>query len=155
MTASAIWAEQARTNVGVLTYTRLKPDKDVGQRMTCGFTAAGTGADEKSSGTIRASGRELASGKVALAWAVIGPADAKATWLSFATIRAASGQPPILVGEKNPAVVLRLDTANKDCDGSSTSALNRGAFKSAAWGWGSPLATTDSEAEPRKAWNGR
>jgi hypothetical protein len=136
MTASATWAEQAQPNVGVLTYTLIKPDMDVGQRMTCGFKAAGTGADEKDSGTIRASEQEQASGKVVLAWAVIGPADAKMPtgFLSQRYVRgkAVSGQPPILVGEKNPAVVLQLGTANQDCDGSSTSALNGGAFKSVA-----------------------
>jgi hypothetical protein len=114
VTASAAWSEQAQTNVGVLTCTLVKPDKDVAQRMTCGFKAAGTGADEKYSGTIRASEQELASGKVVLVWAVIGPADEKMPtgFLSQRYVRgkAASGQPPILVGEKNPAVVLQSET---------------------------------------------
>jgi hypothetical protein len=116
VTASAAWAEQARTNVGVLTCTLDKPDNDVGQKMTCGFKAAGTGADEKYSGTIRGSGQELASGKVVLVWAVIGPAEAKMPtgFLSQRYVRgkSASGQPAVLVGEKNPAIVLQSETNN-------------------------------------------
>ena len=48
VTTSAAWAEQARTNVGVLTCTLVKPDKDVGQKMTCEFKAA-----ENSTGPTR------------------------------------------------------------------------------------------------------
>ena len=114
--ASAAWAEQARTNVGVLTCTLVKPDKDVGQKLTCGFKAAGTGADEKYSGTISGSEQGLASGKVVLVWAVIGPADAKMSpgFLSQRYVRgkSAAGQPPILVGAKNPAIVLQSETNN-------------------------------------------
>jgi hypothetical protein len=113
--AGVAWAEQARTNVGVLTCTLAKPDKDVGQKMTCGFKAAGTGADEKYGGTILGGGPELTSGKIVLVWAVIGPADAKMPtgFLSQRYVRgkAAAGQPPILIGEKNPAVVLQSETS--------------------------------------------
>ena len=116
VTASAAWAEQARTNVGVLTCTLIKPDKDVGQKMTCGFKAAGAGADEKYSGTIRGSDQELAAGKIVLVWAVIGPAEAKIPtgFLSQRYVRAKSapGQPAVLVGEKNPAIVLQSETNN-------------------------------------------
>jgi hypothetical protein len=114
VTASAAWTEQARTNVGVLTCTLVTPDKDVGQKMTCGFKAAGTGADEKYSGTIHGSEQELVSGKVVLVWAVIGPAETKIPtgFLAQRYVRGKSalGQPAVLVGEKNPAIVLQSET---------------------------------------------
>ena len=45
--AGAIAAEQPQTNLGVLTCTLVKPAKEVGHKMTCGFKPAGTGAEEK------------------------------------------------------------------------------------------------------------
>jgi hypothetical protein len=36
-TATVASAEQARTNLGVLTCTVVNPAKDEGQKMTCGF----------------------------------------------------------------------------------------------------------------------
>ena len=55
--------------------------------MTCGFRPAGTGAEEKYSGSVRGSEQDLPSGKVVLVWTVVGPADGKIGAVhSFATI---------------------------------------------------------------------
>jgi len=75
--------------------------------MTCGFKPAGTGAEEKYGGMIRTSGQDLPAGKVVLIWLVMGPADEKmrAGILSQRYVKgvAASGQAPLLVGEKRSA----------------------------------------------------
>jgi hypothetical protein len=115
-TATVASAEQARTNLGVLTCTVVNPAKDEGQKMTCGFKPAGSGAEEKYSGNVRGSEQDLPSGKVVLVWTVVGPADGKigAGILSQRYIRAkgTSGEVPMLVGEKNPAIVLQSETNN-------------------------------------------
>ena len=115
-TATVASAEQARTNLGVLTCTVVNPAKDKGQKMTCGFKPAGSGAEEKYSGNVRGSEQDLPSGKVVLVWTVVGPADGKigAGILSQRYIRAkgTSGEVPMLVGEKNPAIVLQSETNN-------------------------------------------
>jgi hypothetical protein len=114
--ATVASAEQARTNLGVLTCTVVNPAKDEGQKMTCGFKPAGSGAEEKYSGNVRGSEQDLPSGKVVLVWTVVGPADGKigAGILSQRYIRAkgTSGEVPMLVGEKNPAIVLQSETNN-------------------------------------------
>ena len=114
LTATLACAEQARTNLGVLTCTVANPAKGESQRMTCGFKPAGTGAEENYSGNIR--GSEQASGKVVLVWTVLGPADGKigAGILSQRYMKAkrTSGQVPMLVGEKNPAIALQSETNN-------------------------------------------
>jgi uncharacterized protein DUF992 len=113
-TATVASAEQARTNLGVLTCTVVNPAKDEGQKMTCGFKPAGRGAEEKYSGNVRGSEQDLPSGKVVLVWTVVGPADGKigAGILSQRYIKAkgTSGEEPMLVGEKNPAIVLQSET---------------------------------------------
>ena len=115
-TATVASAEQARTNLGVLTCTVVNPAKDEGQKMTCGFKPAGSGAEEKYSGNVRGSEQDLPSGKVVLVWTVVGPADGKigAGILSQRYIKAkgTSGEVPMLVGEKNPAIVLQSETNN-------------------------------------------
>jgi len=115
-TATVASAEQARTNLGVLTCTVVNPAKDEGQKMTCGFKPAGSGAEEKYSGNVRGSEQDLPSGKVVLVWTVVGPADGKigAGILSQRYIKAKgrSGEVPMLVGEKNPAIVLQSETNN-------------------------------------------
>ena len=115
-TATVASAEQARTNLGVLTCTVVNPAKDEGQKMTCGFKPAGSGAEEKYSGNVRGSEQDLPSGKVVLVWTVVGPADGKigAGILSQRYIKAkgTSGEVPVLVGEKNPAIVLQSETNN-------------------------------------------
>jgi hypothetical protein len=68
MTGSAAWAEQARTNLGVLTCTVVSPVKDEAHKMTFGFKPVGTGAEEKYSGSVRGSEQDLPSGKVVLVW---------------------------------------------------------------------------------------
>src|SRR6476620_2799996 len=77
MTATALSAEKPHATLGVLTCTLIKPAQDAGQKLTCGFKPAGSGAEEKYSGTIRESGQDLPSGKVVLIWTVLGPAEGK------------------------------------------------------------------------------
>ncbi len=116
MSATIACAEQARTNLGVLTCTVANPGKDDGHKMTCGFKPAGTGADEKYSGSVRGSEQALPSGKVVLVWTVVGPADGKmrAGILSqrYKKAEDTSGLVPMLVGEKNPAIALQSETNN-------------------------------------------
>jgi len=116
LTATLACAEQARTNLGVLTCTVANPGKGEGQRMTCGFKPAGTGAEENYSGNIRGSEQDLPSGKIVLVWTVLGPANGKirAGILSqrYMKAKGISGQMPMLVGEKNPAIVLQHETNN-------------------------------------------
>jgi Protein of unknown function (DUF992) len=109
-------AEEARLNLGVLTCTFVKPAQDAAQKMTCGFKPAGSGAEEKYSGSIRESRQDLPSGKVVLIWAVLGPADGKkaAGALSQRYVKVqgatAQAQAPMLVGETNPSIVLQSET---------------------------------------------
>jgi hypothetical protein len=116
MTGSIVRAEQARTNLGVLTCTVVTPAKDEANKMSCGFKPAGTGAEEKYSGSIRGSEQDLPSGKIVLVWTVVGRADGKTGTgiLSqrYTKAKGASGQGPMLVGEKNPAIALQSETNN-------------------------------------------
>jgi uncharacterized protein DUF992 len=111
---STAQAEKGRVNLGVLTCTLIKPAQDAAHKMSCGFKSAGTGAEEKYSGTIRESGQELPLGKVVLIWAVLGPAEAKMRegMLAQRFVKGinAPGQSPMLVGETNPAVALQFET---------------------------------------------
>jgi len=112
MTASIGRAEQGRTNLGVLTCTVVKPAKDEAQKMTCGCKPAGSGAEEKYSGNVRGSEQALPSGKVVLVWTVVGPIGAGILSQRYTRAKDASGQVPILVGEKNPAITLQSETNN-------------------------------------------
>jgi uncharacterized protein DUF992 len=110
---STAHAEKARVNLGALTCTLIKPAQDAAHKITCGFKPAGTGAEEKYSGTIRESGQDLPSGKVVLIWAVLGPAEAKMRAGMLAQRYkgiSAPGQAPMLVGETNPGVALQFET---------------------------------------------
>jgi hypothetical protein len=82
--------------------------------MSCGFKPAGTGAEEKYSGTIRESSKELPPGKIVLIWTVLGPAEEKmrAGILAQRYLKATSapGQTPILVGETNRGIALQFET---------------------------------------------
>ena len=113
---STAYAENARVNLGVLTCTLITPAQDAAHKMTCGFKPAGTGAEEKYSGTIRESGQDLPSGKVVLIWAVLGAAEGKirAGILAqrYVKARGTPGQAPMLVGETNAAVALQFETNN-------------------------------------------
>jgi hypothetical protein len=75
----------------------------------------GTGAEEKYSGSVR-SEQDLPSGKVVLVWTVVGPTDGKigVGILSqrYTKAKGRSGQAPMLVGEKNPAIALQSETNN-------------------------------------------
>jgi hypothetical protein len=114
MTATAASAQKPRVNLGVLTCTLIKPAQDAAHKLTCGFKQAGTGAEEKYSGTVRESGQDLPSGKVVLIWTVLGPADGKiaAGSLSQRYMKAqgAAAEAPMLVGETNPNIVLQSET---------------------------------------------
>ena len=115
MTGSIASAEKARTNLGVLTCTVVSPVKDEAHKMTCGFRSAGTGAEEKYSGSVRGSEQDLRSGKVVLVWTVVGPADGNGAGIlsqRYTKAKGTSGQAPMLVGEKNPAIVLQSETNN-------------------------------------------
>jgi len=98
-------AEQPHTTLGVLTYTLLKPAQDEGHKMTYGFKAMGTGAEEKYSGTIRGRAQDLPP-KVVLIQLVLGPGDEKmrAGILAQRYVRgvAEPGQAPVLTGEIDP-----------------------------------------------------
>ena len=114
MTATAASAQKPRVNLGVLTCTLVKPAQDAAHKLTCGFKQAGTGAEEKYSGTIQESGQDLPSGKVVLIWTVLGPAEGKlrAGILAQRYVKGirAPGQSSMLVGETNPAIVLQFET---------------------------------------------
>jgi len=114
--AGAIAAEQAHTNLGVLTCTLIKPAQDARHKMTCGFKPAGTGIEEKYTGTILESGQALPPGKVVLIWLVLGPAEGKlrAGMLAQPYVKgvAAPGQAPLLVGETDPRIALQFETNN-------------------------------------------
>ena len=82
--------------------------------MTCGFRPSGSGAEEKYSGSIYESGKDLPPGKVVLIWAVLGSSDTKVapSILAQRYVKAntPAGQAPMLVGEKNPQIVLQSET---------------------------------------------
>src|SRR6516162_548508 len=111
---STSYAEKAPANFGVLTCTLVKPGQDARHKMTCGFKPAGTGAEEKYSGTIRESAQDLPPGKVVLIWLVLGPAEGKlhAGILAQRYVRAvaAPGQAPLLIGETDPRIALQFET---------------------------------------------
>jgi hypothetical protein len=112
----AAYAEKAPASLGVLTCTLVKPGQDTAHKMSCGFKAAGSGAEEKYSGTIRESNRDLPPGKVVLIWTVLGPAEEKIrTGLlaqQYVKGTSATGQTPMLVGEGNSAIALQFETNN-------------------------------------------
>ena len=107
-------AEKRLANLGVLTCTLVKRAQDTGQKMLCGFKPAGSGAEEKYSGTIRESDKELPAGRAVLIWTVLGSADVnvRVGLLAQRYVKdmSAPGQPPTLVGETNSAIVLQFET---------------------------------------------
>jgi hypothetical protein len=82
--------------------------------MTCGFRPSGSGAEEKYSGSIYESGKDLPPGKVVLIWAVLGSSDTKVApgilAQRYVKANTPAGQAPMLVGEKNPQIVLQSET---------------------------------------------
>ena len=112
--AAAVSAEKVVVNLGVLTCTLIKPTQEAAHKMTCGFRSAGARAEEKYTGTIRESAKDLPSGKVVLIWAVLGPAEGnmRAGILAQRFVKGSSapGQAPTLKGESNPAIVLQFET---------------------------------------------
>ncbi|HJY86574.1 MAG TPA: DUF992 domain-containing protein [Candidatus Acidoferrales bacterium] len=109
-----VQAEKRLANLGVLTCTLVKRAQDTGQKMLCGFKPAGSGAEEKYSGTIRESGKELPTGRAVLIWTVLGSADAnvRVGILAQRYVKeiSAPGHPPTLVGETNSAIILQFET---------------------------------------------
>jgi hypothetical protein len=111
---SAASAEEARTSLGVLTCTVVKPPEGQTRNMSCGFKPTGTGAEEKNSGSVRGTQGAEAAGKIVLVWTVLGPAIDKlpAGFLTqrYAPTESVPGKAPALVGNKNPAVALQPET---------------------------------------------
>jgi Protein of unknown function (DUF992) len=111
---STAYAEKAPASFGVLTCTFIKPGPDPAHKLTCGFKPVGTGAEEKYSGIIRGSGRDLPTGKIVLIWTVLGPAEGKMRpgMLAQRYMKAivARGETPVLVGETNPGIALQFET---------------------------------------------
>jgi len=109
-----VQAEKGLANLGVLMCTLVKPAQHTGQKMLCGFKPAGSAAEERYSGAIRESGKELPAGRAVLIWTVHGPADVhvRVGILAQRYVKgmSAPGQPPILVGETNSAIVLQFET---------------------------------------------
>src|SRR5690349_16500187 len=114
LTVMPVAAEKPRSNVGVLTCTLLKRAQETAEKMMCGFKPTGSGAEEKYSGVIHESGQGLPTGKVVLLWAVLATSGAKARpgMLAQRYLKAPNtpGTPPLLVGEKDPAIVLEFQT---------------------------------------------
>src|SRR5262245_8933880 len=111
---TVVQAEKGLAYLGVLTCTLVKPAQDTGQKMLCGFKSAGSGAEEKYSGIIRESGKELPRGRAVLIWTVHGPSgvNVRVGILAqrYAKGMSPPGEPPILVGETNSAIVLQFET---------------------------------------------
>ena len=82
--------------------------------MTCGFKPAGSGAEQKYTGSLHGRAQGATAGKLVLVWTVIGPAGAKVPdgLLAHRYVKAvgAAGQPPLLVGEANPVIALQFET---------------------------------------------
>ena len=111
---TAALAQEARTNMGVLTCTLGGPE-GLERNMSCGFKPTGSGGEGKYAGIIR--GHQAApAGKRVLIWIVIGPANmqisAGALAQRYAAGRRVGGQPLALVGKKDSSIVLQSETNN-------------------------------------------
>src|SRR5260221_12295674 len=69
-------AEESRTTLGTLTCTLAKSPEAEARNMTCGFKPAGSGAEQKCTGSLHGLAQDAAMGKLVLVWTVIGPTDA-------------------------------------------------------------------------------
>jgi hypothetical protein len=107
-------AEEPRTTLGILTCTLAKSPEAEARNMTCGFKPAGIGAEQRYIGSIHGRSQDAATGKMVLVWTVIGPAGANLAEGLLAQRYAKgvglAGQPPLLVGEANPAIALQFET---------------------------------------------
>jgi hypothetical protein len=111
--ATASIAEEPRTSIGILTCSSVKSVIEEPGNLACGFKPLASGAEEKYIGVVR--GVDLgATGKQVLVWVVIGPANVKvaAGFLAQRYVKAkvVAGQPPVLIGEKNPMIALQFET---------------------------------------------
>jgi hypothetical protein len=108
---NAASAQENRTSLGILTCT--SGDKGT---LTCGFKPTESGAEERYIGTISSRSEAAPASKVVLIWAVLGPADKKASagMLAQRFVKASgpTTRPPTLVGEKNTAIILQFETSN-------------------------------------------
>jgi hypothetical protein len=106
-------AENARTNIGVLTCTVAKSAEVQPREMACGFKPTSTGSEEKFTGLIQGTVGDTTA-KLVLVWAVLGPADAKVSsgQLAQKYVRTPTptGQPPIWVGERGKELALQFET---------------------------------------------
>ena len=118
--ASASWAEEGRTNIGLLTCT-------MGKNLECGFKRAEGGAEEKYVGSISWVDQALSSDKLVLIWTVIGPAREKTSRgllaQRFVKEKGLMGRVPALVGQKNPQIVLQSETNNGAESGSKVAEI--------------------------------
>jgi Protein of unknown function (DUF992) len=107
-------AEEPRTTLGTLTCTLAKSPEAEARNMTCGFKPAGSGAEQKYTGSVQGPAQDAATGKLVLVWTVIGPADAKLPdgllAQRYVKTVGAPGQPPLFVGEANSAIALQFET---------------------------------------------
>ena len=69
-------AEEPRTNLGTLTCTLAKSPEAEARNITCGFKPAGSGPEQKYTGSVHGRAQDAATGKLVLVWTVIGPAGA-------------------------------------------------------------------------------
>jgi|SRR6187200_414115 hypothetical protein len=69
-------AEEPRTNLGTLTCTLTKSPEAEARNITCGFKPAGSGPEQKYTGSVHGRAQDAATGKLVLVWTVIGPAGA-------------------------------------------------------------------------------
>ena len=111
---TAAFAQEARTNMGVLTCTLGGPE-GLERIMSCGFKPTGSGGEGRYAGIIR--GHQAApAGKRVLIWTVIGPANmqmsASALAQRYGAGKRVSGQPLTLVGEKDSSIVLQSEINN-------------------------------------------
>jgi Protein of unknown function (DUF992) len=113
-TATATAAEEPRTTLGILTCTLAKSPEAEARNMTCGFKPAGSGAEQKYTGSVQGPAQDAVTGKLVLVWAVIGPADAKLPegFLAqrYVKVEGVAGQPSLLVGDANAAIALQSET---------------------------------------------
>jgi hypothetical protein len=108
------WAQEERTTMGMLTCT-LGGAEGLEREMSCGFKPTGSGGEGKYTGIVRGQ-QAVPAGKRVLIWIVIGPANTQippgALAQRYVADRRVSGQPSILIGEKDSSIVLQSETNN-------------------------------------------
>ena len=105
-------AEEPRTNLGTLTCTLAKSPEAEARNITCGFKPAGSGPEQKYTGSVHGRAQDAATGKLVLVWTVIGPAGANLPegLLAQRYVKAVGVAGQLLVGEANPVIALQFET---------------------------------------------